>query len=543
MQIITGDELRRQVKELHVEDYRKRFLYQDLDRYFNTRPQRRLCVLYGLRRTGKTVMIHQKLNELNQYDKSMYILGQRGDSAGDLYQAIREHPEMQYIFVDEATRFEGFINTCSVLADHSLFAGEDRRIVLSGTDSLGFAVARGDELLDRADLIHTTYIPYVEYEYLLGKDIDDYISYGGTLTPESPFYNREDTAEYTNSAIVHNITHTLEEWDEGRHYGALSAIWGNGDLESYINRVLEYHARTFVAKVINSRFKSHDLGSARQMMQTHMGGTLQEAPFKTEELRKSIMEALEIKDEHAAPANQQSLDAVTGFLKKLDLIYQPQGTDTYIFTQPGMRYCQATALIETLQGSGAMDQLNESQKRAFTKIIDEDIRGRMLEDIITIDLSIGPTRLDGWEASKYTTVGGEYDLVLSNYREGRSAVYEIKHSSEQDDRQTKHLKSKSLAQDFVHQYGTEIVKKGVIYNGATLPEQDGIQYINISDFLKEPGKYLYKEKVQDISQIPSKSQDQRPDLKALLSKAETKVTTQKQQDIGPHKPAELTPGE
>jgi len=55
-------------------------------------------------------------------------------------------------------------------------------IVLSGTDSLGFWLASGNELYDRVRMIHTTFIPYREYSRLLGIDsIDEYIRCGGVL--------------------------------------------------------------------------------------------------------------------------------------------------------------------------------------------------------------------------------------------------------------------------------------------------------------------------------------------------------------------------
>lgn len=42
------------------------------------------------------------------------------------------------------------------------------KIVVSGTDSLGFQMANRDELYDRNIMIHTSFIPFREYENLLG---------------------------------------------------------------------------------------------------------------------------------------------------------------------------------------------------------------------------------------------------------------------------------------------------------------------------------------------------------------------------------------
>lgn len=89
------------------------------------------------------------------------------------------------------------------------------KIVLSGTDSLGFWLAKNQELYDRAYSIHTTFIPFREYSRLLKKDdIDEYIRYGGTLragetdfddeellAEESAFRSDESTRRYIDTAI------------------------------------------------------------------------------------------------------------------------------------------------------------------------------------------------------------------------------------------------------------------------------------------------------------------------------------------------------
>ncbi|MFR3350861.1 MAG: hypothetical protein ACLTR5_01210 [Oscillospiraceae bacterium] len=73
-----------------------------------------------------------------------------------------------------------FIDSAALFSD--VFAAMGMKIILSGTDSLGFWLAMDQELYDRAKPIHTTFIPYREYSRLLGIDsIDEYIRYGGTL--------------------------------------------------------------------------------------------------------------------------------------------------------------------------------------------------------------------------------------------------------------------------------------------------------------------------------------------------------------------------
>ena len=62
------------------------------------------------------------------------------------------------MFIDEITLMDDFINTAAVLSD--VFSMMDMKIVVSGTDSLGFAMANRDELYDRSIMIHTSFIPF-----------------------------------------------------------------------------------------------------------------------------------------------------------------------------------------------------------------------------------------------------------------------------------------------------------------------------------------------------------------------------------------------
>lgn len=120
----------------------------------------------------------------------------------------------QYVLLDEVTLIPEFIDSAALFSD--IYAAQGMKIVLSGTDSLGFWFALHQELYDRAKAIHTTFIPYREHSRLLGiKSIDDYIRYGGTLRA--------------------------------------------GELTGAINRIIEDMNHAFLASVLTSDFISHDL--------------------------------------------------------------------------------------------------------------------------------------------------------------------------------------------------------------------------------------------------------------------------------------------
>ena len=115
----------------------------------------------------------------------------------------------RYVFLDEVTLMEDFIDGAAVFSD--VFAASGMKVILSGTDSLGFLFTEDEQLYDRCIMLHTTFIPYKEFEYVLGiKGIDEYIRYGGTMSmsgvnynEDSPFANSENAREYVDTAIAH----------------------------------------------------------------------------------------------------------------------------------------------------------------------------------------------------------------------------------------------------------------------------------------------------------------------------------------------------
>lgn len=114
-----------------------------------------------------------------------------GDSLADVDTDLRllERNGFRYVFIDEVTLLEDFIEGAALFSD--IYASSGMKIVLSGTDSLGFAFTREEQLYDRCILLHTTFIPYREFEEVLGvKGIDEYIRYGGTMSPEGSTITR-----------------------------------------------------------------------------------------------------------------------------------------------------------------------------------------------------------------------------------------------------------------------------------------------------------------------------------------------------------------
>ena len=60
--------------------------------------------------------------------------------------------------LDEITLLSDFINTAAILSD--IYSMIGMKIIMSGTDSLGFIMADSDELYDRNIMLHTSFISF-----------------------------------------------------------------------------------------------------------------------------------------------------------------------------------------------------------------------------------------------------------------------------------------------------------------------------------------------------------------------------------------------
>ena len=186
--------------------YKKRECISTLRDYVFGPEQDKVLIIYGLRRTGKTTMIRQILTEFSQieFGKAAFIQVTSGDTLADVDSDLRKLEESgcRYIFIDEVTLMEDFVEGAALFSD--IYASSGMKIILSGTDSLGFAFTREEQLYDRCILLHTTFIPYREFERVLGVcGIDEYIRYGGTMSLGGINYNDDTPFRTTN--IQRNI--------------------------------------------------------------------------------------------------------------------------------------------------------------------------------------------------------------------------------------------------------------------------------------------------------------------------------------------------
>ena len=504
-----GDALERFVQP--VIKWRKRECYQQLYDYIYGDVSDRVFILYGLRRTGKTTLIRQLIADMDMAMKSKSVFIQLQDTKilDDVNQDLRilEEKGYRYIFIDEVTLLNDFIEGAALFSD--VFAASGMKIVLSGTDSLGFMFTEDEELYDRCIMCHTTFIPYREFENVLGiVGIDNYIQYGGTMSLSGKRYNdnaqifssKKNTDEYVDSAIARNIQHSLKNYEYADHFRSLRDLYEKNELTNAINRIVEDINHRFTIEVLTREFQSSDLRiSAGNLRKDKKAPTDILDRIDISKVNETLKSLLEIKDKEERKIEIQDSHRfeIKEYLDLLDLTvdietrwmsdYNRKEART-AFSQPGIRYSQAESLIKSLMQDDKFRDLSLVERKRVTERILAEIKGRMMEDIVLLETKLSKKNC---EVFRLQFAIGEFDMVVFDPEEETCEIYEIKHSDKIVLQQCRHLLDKQKCEDTAFRYGT-IIGKYVIYRGATtslvqagVSTQEDVAYLNVEEYLKK----------------------------------------------------------
>ena len=504
----TGETLRSFAKS--VRGYRRRECFQQLYDYVYGDPQDKVFILYGLRRTGKTTMIRQIFAEMRDTElvKAAFIQITAKDTLADVNRDLKilEAHGFRYVFLDEVTLMEDFIEGAALFSD--VFAACGMKIVLSGTDSLGFLFTEDEQLYDRCVLLHTTFIPYREFETVLGiHGIDEYIRYGGTMSlggihynENSTFASKEKTDEYVDTAIARNIQHSLRCYQYEGHFRHLRDLYDKNELTSAINRVVEDINHRFTLEVLTQDWKSHDLGiSASNLRRDRENPTdildridlmaVTNSLRKLLEIRNKAEQTIELDDIHVAEIKEY-LDLLD-LTREIDVLHLPDvstKSSRTVIAQPGLRYAQADELIRSLLLDETFSVLSLAERTVVQERILTEIKGRMLEDIVLLE-----TKLTNLKKQVFVLQFpiGEFDMVVFDPEAGSCQIFEIKHSEEAVSQQYRHLVNEEKCAQTEHRYGS-ITGKFVLYRGKN-QVLDGIPYQNVEGYLRNLGDNHLKE--------------------------------------------------
>lgn len=494
-----GEQLRSWVAP--VKKYNRRECYRTLHQFVFGEQQDKVFILYGLRRTGKTTLIRQTLLDMTpeQLDKAAFIQVKSKDSLSAINSDLKylEAQGYKYVFIDEVTLMEDFIEGAALFSD--IYASSGMKIVLSGTDSLGFIFTEYEQLYDRCLMLHTTFISYREFESVLGiKGIDEFIRYGGTMSmgginynEKSSFATKKSADEYIDSAIARNIQHSLKYYQDGGHFRQLYELYRRGELTSAINRVVEDLNHRFTREVLTQTYKSSALSStASNLLRDRI------APFDLMDsidsafVLDSIKKMLDIleKDEQTVEVDDSHAYQIREYLLLLDLIMEIDqlhfpNVNTrekkVAISQSGLRYAQTEALISSLLLDERFNELSVVNRRRVLDRVMGTIKGRMMEDLVLLETKLArPNK----QVFQLQFAVGEFDMVIHDPASLTCEIYEVKYSKEVVPQQYRHLVNSDKCAETEHRFG-QITGRYVIYRGEPT-KSEGVQYLNVEEYLK-----------------------------------------------------------
>lgn len=474
-----------------VSKWEKRECFGSLHDYIYGENNDRILILYGLRRTGKTTLVRQAIGEMpaEMRAKTAFIQLNSRLTLADVNHDLKllETLGFRYVFIDEVTLLGDFIEGAALFSD--VFAAGGMKVVLSGTDSLGFVFSEDEQLFDRCQLLHTTFIPYREFERVLKvKGIDNFIEYGGTMS--RLFANKKSADDYVDSAIARNIQHSLKCYQHEGHFRSLQQLYDAGELTSAINRIVEDVNHRFTMEVLTQKFKSNDLRiSASNLRRDRFRPTdiLDRVDIGaiTKRLKKLLL--IRDKEEQSVNISDAHRTEIREYLDLLDLTCDIDVVNMSnlnerkvrtVFSQPGLRYTQAAALIQSLLLDETFRNTAIAKRMAIEERILDEIRGRMMEEIVLLETKLARPEMQVFQLQFAV---GEFDMVVFDPVHACCEIYEIKHSDKIAAEQCRHLLNPRKCAETEFRYG-RILSKNVIYRGPSTSRQ-GINYVNVEEYL------------------------------------------------------------
>lgn len=410
-----------------------RYCFSELMERLKSGIDNRVTMLYGTRRTGKTVLMQQAANSLMDSgipaSEVALVTIQKDKIDGDLfckYMLVLMRLGVKYLFIDELTYLMGSVSWVSLLSDNT----PGRIIVLSATDSLMLRELTKTVLFERTNVVTTTYVSYEEFSSLYpGASIEKYMQSGGILRSSEEYRRLHKTGferyqqyglDYVGSAIVDNIINCFSKFDLSMRYPELNRMTDR-KLRTLIFKWIQRYALITVLRPFNQKLKSADIGNLLDCISK--GKNVVVAKTDRIDIELKLMQRLtaRIGIEQFSDYTQAELDELMSVMNDLDCIVK---VDEIMYPIPlalryGYAYETIMMIFEEYQDVCEELELPFSPVEA-KKIIQDTVEGILLESIITIDLYKSGYEFWKWRDKE---TQAEIDLVIGH------DLYEIKHSS------------------------------------------------------------------------------------------------------------------
>jgi predicted AAA+ superfamily ATPase len=516
-----------------------------------------ILVLYGLRRTGKTTAMEQALLKLPKDVKCAFYELDDKDEIADVERTLVEerHNGVTVICFDEITKAEDFITNSASLPD--IFAKMGMRIIVTGTDSLGFRFADYRELYGRSVRLNTTHISFAEHCRVLGtNDIDDYIQYGGLMregADERFVYDYETARRYLDSAVAENICSSIKN---NYHSSCLDDL-SVKELRCIIEKIVELYSGFFDRKTILKEIKNVSVNFPVNKL-PEIGtdeNVIEKLTIEKENITKDFLKKINadavishtITEEMAKEIRDCLFDMhVLSLTMKITYSYEEgkefwksrnKELEIYV-VQPAIKYFHLQEGKRFIEDEKYYAHLSPEEKNFMQKRLDEKIKGDMTEQIIVFDVDAAlPTERYSVLKPCFTINGksaGEYDMLVFDKEKCCYWGFEIKHTTNAFYKQEQHLQNDKITSFMNREYGKR-EHVCVLYRGKPFVSSTRTIYLNITDFCLAVDKYRDMDRVFEELAKGLEVRDLVAEYKAQTGAAddgETDITSDKKHKKG-----------
>ena len=470
----------------------KRDIFERIyDKVTNPSIPRRVLMTNGLRRTGKTVIMLQLIQELvkrgmcNYEDISYVEILSDALNADQFFKLIESlgPSKYKYVFIDEISKVSGINSFSQYISDMY----NDTQFFLTGTYSYTiFSMYRGD-LATRSTLFDLPPVTYREYCNLI-KPIShmEFMRIGGIFTEE--FNNPRDAKGYILTAVVENIANSATN----------SNMYKGLNPEKYDIEVVN----AVVNKILYSSLKSVSDRMIRETFEPNFstGGIIKLSDNVKKEIERELDKYLAIKIPEDGKYNLKDIREAlidTGVI--CDVVNIITGTTRHTLTRfTGLMYNVCNLISNPRFIEKVFPELDKGEMKELIDNYTNSIQGIVLESLITSELitHFSPYSFRYTEDVDICTLNYsnkvEVDLMLLNSRNFddprepviKDNVYiEIKRDKFYRPSHVRWLVDKSLKN------GDEIIRM-MLYNGKSC-KLDVAKDENIINMkLKDEGKYV-----------------------------------------------------
>lgn len=478
----TADELSEFIRNSdEAQKENKRFCYKQLMDFLLNKGKD-ICALYGIRRTGKTVLMLQAIRNLTEAyhipeDKIAYItIGEKTDWNDEKLVSevdMLADKGVSYIFVDEISYLNMNLeeNSLNLLADRLAKTGI--KIVIAGTFSYAIRLLSKDVLFDRMQQIDTSYFSYKEAHDIFGQDLDSFIKYGGIINFDEG-EGKMSPSDYMETAIVNNIVQSLFKSD--KKYDLLltlpdSVKKGKTDkeLKATVAKLIRitmdnYMKALVVGKLANKEiYRFSDIGKLANIIRQRSEQEYQ-LDEELDTINIDVKSYYRLLAEYLGESKDIPEETFYEIIRILEDIRLKQDialthSKISVFIPNYLRYGLCDEIVQVIG-----DRIEEETSKRFrADLAGEILMGTIQEAICYLDLKIENCK----KIDMYRSADGscEVDLIIYNQNEGWMDLYEIKHSSQIVSEQVKHLVNQEFIREIELEFECKARNYSVLYNG------------------------------------------------------------------------------